>query len=169
MAEEGGRSGKGPSKPQRETRKRKAAPKRRGDPRPAAAAAVRPKPGARGNHRERTKKKQFKRPAETSAGLAGLVTGLVSVLGLEGQQAKEVTAFLAAGVGLVPLAVSKLVDWKREKDEREAERLDLMERGILALEVMAGDLNGDAKIGDVLAVMMGESEPEEADGADTDE
>jgi hypothetical protein len=44
------------------------------------------------------------------------------------------TAALAGALGVLPLAVSKFVDWKRERDYIQAERADLLERAVVALE-----------------------------------
>lgn len=93
-------------------------------------------PGSRpdGKRTRDAKKKRIKRPAEATSLTAAVAGILVSILGFEGPQAKEMTAALIGVLGVIPIGVSKLVDWKRERDVFEAERLDLMERAVVALE-----------------------------------
>ncbi|HEV2757131.1 MAG TPA: hypothetical protein VG318_15295 [Actinomycetota bacterium] len=117
------------------------------------------------SRRERVKQKQLKRPAETTTGLAALATVLVSLTGLTGSSAEEITAAMTAVVGLIPIVVSKFVDWKRNADLRNAERDDLLERGVRALESIVGQSGKDVTVRDVAAVLRGEVDLDKEDGA----
>ena len=112
-------------------RTRRAPAKRRAEPTTARRRSADVPPGPR--ERE-VKEKRLKRPAETTSLLAATAAVLVSMLGFEGPEAKEMTAALAGVLGVLPLAVSKFVDWKRERDYIQAERADLLERAVVALE-----------------------------------
>lgn len=132
-------------------------PPSRGEARAARGRAEDEPPS--GKRTRRVRRKRLKRPAESaSLALAG-ATVLVSLFGFEGPQAKEMTAALAGLLGVVPLAVSKLVDWKRDRDELEAERTDLLERAVLALEkAVYGGADATA-VATVAAEIAGDAAP----------
>ena len=128
-----------------------------------------------GKRQRRERKSRIRRPAESTALLAAAAAVLVSILGFDGPQAKEMTASLTGLLGVIPIITSKFVDWKRERDEREAEKLDLeaerneleeerndlIERAVLALENGSGR-GRSAETNEAAALILdGEGEPDQ--------
>ena len=107
---------------------------------------------ARRKHRRPIER--VKRPAETTTLGAGILAAVVSGLGFDGAGV-DTTTWLTAAVGIVPFAVSYVVDLGRERKEDRELRVELSERAVLALESLttldirsAGDDDDDSSVGD---------------------
>ncbi len=119
-------------------------------------------------------KKRVKRPAENTTLVAALGAAAFSLLGLD---TEVTTAAVTGGVGAIPLAVSKLVDWyRRHDDEREQKRelieeernkrYELLERGVVALEML---VRGDEKQPPIDAADLVPAEEPKTNGAPKEE
>src|ERR671915_88925 len=107
---------------------------------------------ARRKHRRPIER--VKRPAETTTLGAGILAAVVSGLGFDGAGV-DTTTWLTAAVGIVPFAVSYVVDLGRERKEDRELRVELSERAVLALESLttldirsARDDDDDSSVGD---------------------
>jgi hypothetical protein len=116
---------------------------------------------------------RVKRPAETTTLGAGILAAVVSGLGFDGAGV-DTTTWLTAAVGIVPFAVSYVVDLGRERKEDRELRVELSERAVLALESLTtldirsardddddssvgGDDGADSRAHDLLDLLLDEA------------